>query len=156
MKRRAILLGLTSLEVLSLPLSEQIKTALLSHLRDAPLVAAEAVDGLSSLGFTECAKDVEPLLEHESAYVVGAVLHFFSRHESPEGETATYQLAGFSSPNLRQNAIDELDDLRCTEALPQIRRLLGDPDPEVRQAAETAVADLAAVNSGEKGAVDSG
>jgi hypothetical protein len=32
--------------------------------------------------------------------------------------------------------------LQCTEALPDIRPLLDDPDPDVRLAAQTAVANL--------------
>ena len=45
-------------------------------------------------------------------------------------------------PVVRQNAVDELDEMNYTPALAKIKRLLADPDKDVRQAASTAVAHL--------------
>ncbi len=47
-------------------------------------------------------------------------------------------------PIVRQNAIDELDELACKEALPNIVGLLNDPDKNVRAAAQWAAAHLGA------------
>jgi HEAT repeat protein len=45
-------------------------------------------------------------------------------------------------PIVRQNAVDELDELNFSQALPAIKRLLRDKDRSVRQAARTAVRNL--------------
>ena len=45
-------------------------------------------------------------------------------------------------PIVRQNAVDELDEMNHRPALEKIKRLLRDPDKDVRQAARTAVAHL--------------
>ncbi len=49
---------------------------------------------------------------------------------------------------VRENAVDELDWLGAAEALSALRPLTGDPDPHVRQAAETAVANLSVRQEG--------
>lgn len=48
-------------------------------------------------------------------------------------------------PIVRQNALDELDELECKEALPCIAGLLDDPDEGVREAAHWAVGHLESV-----------
>ena len=53
-----------------------------------------------------------------------------------------YDALSSSHPIVRENAIDELDELDCKEALPRIRTLLDDPDKNVRQAAKTAIENL--------------
>jgi len=47
------------------------------------------------------------------------------------------------SPIVRQNAIDELADLHYQPAVPAITGLLSDPDPQVREAAQSALTSLA-------------
>lgn len=43
---------------------------------------------------------------------------------------------------VRENAIDELDELEIKEAIPYLSKLVNDPDINVRQAAETALENL--------------
>ena len=47
-------------------------------------------------------------------------------------------------PIIRSNAIDEIDDLEWTEALPHLYPLVHDEDANVREAACTAIATLEA------------
>jgi HEAT repeat protein len=120
-----------------------LREFLLAHVHDPrPLIAAEAIDTLSRLGFRAHAKDIHSLLHHESPYVVGSALRFLSRHDPKKAIPQLLKALRSASPIIRQNGIDELDELQCTSALPKIRRLLEDPEPHVRQAAETAVANL--------------
>ncbi|MGK7949974.1 MAG: HEAT repeat domain-containing protein [Xenococcaceae cyanobacterium] len=44
---------------------------------------------------------------------------------------------------VRESAIDEIDELNLVEAIPVLRPLLNDSSIEVRQAAETAIKNLA-------------
>jgi HEAT repeat protein len=43
---------------------------------------------------------------------------------------------------VKENAIDELDDLGVIEAIPYIRPFLSDPHPYVVEAAQTAISNL--------------
>ncbi len=143
-KLRAILVGLTFAREPALSKDrQQVKEVLLSFVGDArPLVASEAVDGLRLLGFKETVKDVLPLLDHPSPYVVASVLRFLSWHDPKNAKSLLLKALESPDPIIRQNAIDELEEMNCTEALPALRRLLTDPDPDVRQAAMTAVSNL--------------
>jgi HEAT repeat protein len=106
------------------------------------LVVAEAVDTLNHLECREAEKAVAPLLQHASPYVVGSALRFFARLVPEKAGSLLKKALKSPEPIVRQNAIDELDELQCRDALTRIRRLLDDPDDDVRQAAETAVAHL--------------
>jgi hypothetical protein len=141
---RAILFGLSfaNRELLE-RLLPRIRPVLLSYLGDQrPMLVTEAIGSLSCLG---CAEDVDrilPLLHHDSPYVVGSALRFLSRHYPERAKPLLLQSLQSAESIIRQNAIDELDNLQCVEALPQLQPLLDDEDADVRQAAETAVANL--------------
>jgi hypothetical protein len=104
------------------------------------MVVAEAVDTLSSLGCPAAAESVSPLLGHPSPYVVGSALRFFARRDREKAAPLLEKALGSEEPIVRENAVDELDGMNYTPALPKIRRLLRDPDEDVRQAARTALA----------------
>lgn len=154
---RAIFLGLTFAPKAALRrLRDRIRVILLKHTRDSrELVAAQAIDALRLLDFKDTQAELLPLLTHQSAYVVGSVLRFLSRHDPAAARPRLIDALRSPSPIVRQNAIDELDELECTQALSEIRRLLTDPDPDVRQAAQTAAANLAEIRaSDDAGPVD--
>jgi HEAT repeat protein len=121
----------------------ELQRLLVSFLEDPrPNVAAEAVRGLTSLGCTDTVNRLLPLLGHESPYLVGSVLAFLSRHYPEAARPALLLALRSPDPIIRQYAVDELDELGYAEALPHLRRLLADPDADVRLAAQTAVANL--------------
>jgi HEAT repeat protein len=90
-----------------------------------------------------------PLREHPSPYVVGSVLRFLSRNHPDRARPILLEALGSGEPVVRQNAVDEIDELGYAAALPRLRRLLEDPDEDVRQAARTAVANLEEGTGGE-------
>ena len=54
-------------------------------------------------------------------------------------------IAEFLRALMRENACDELDQLKALEAIPALLPLLEDPHPQVRQAAQTALDNLRGV-----------
>jgi HEAT repeat protein len=141
---RAILLALTfvgkKLSALKRAAVCELARKLLTDER--PLVVAEAVDTLARFGCLEATKSVTALLRHQSPYVVGSGLRFFARCAPGRAVPLLEKALKSGEPIVRQNAVDELDDLNYKPALEKIRRLLQDPDEDVRQAARTAVAHL--------------
>lgn len=126
---------------------EEIRTILFSFLHNADeRLVAQAVDSLSLLGDKEDEPRVLPLLRHDSPYVVGSVLRFLRRVDPESALPYLRQSLVSPDPIIRQNAVDELDELPCVAALPDLRRLLNDEDEDVRQAAETAVHHLEAMH----------
>jgi HEAT repeats len=120
-----------------------LRDKLLSYLCDQrPLIVADAVDGLRFLGATDAADAVLPLRTHPDPYVRGSVLRFIS-HLFPLS-APTVMLEALQDPDyiVRENAIDELDELGVTEAIPYIRPFLSDPHHDVVQAAKTAIRNL--------------
>jgi len=114
--------------------------SLLGHSR--PLIVAEAADVLRHLGCREAEEEVSRLLHHPSPYVVGSALRFLARHFPDRAGPLLEGALDSEEPIIRQNAIDELDELEYFPALPRIKRLVNDADADVRQAALTAVRNL--------------
>lgn len=106
-------------------------------------VVAEAIDLLCHLECTSAREQILGLLCHPSPPVVGAVLRYMARHFPGEAIPLLEVALTSKDAIVRQNAVDELDELGRVEALPAIRRLLRDEDRDVRQAARTAVSNLA-------------
>jgi HEAT repeat protein len=122
---------------------QEIREILTSFVRDPrPMVAAQAIDTLNSLGSRDVEEQLWPLLHHNSPYVVGSVLRFLSHHDPERARPILLDALESPEPIILQNAVDELDELECIEALPRIRPLLNDHDEWVRQAAQTAVLNL--------------
>ncbi len=142
----AILLGLAFVDQDSgrryLP---RIRSVLASFLAcSTPSLVAEAVGSSSALGFADMADSITPLLNHESPYVVGSVLRFLSRHFPSRARPILMNALRSPEPVVRANAIDELDNMECKEALPRIVELLNDPHENVRAAANWAAEHLGA------------
>jgi HEAT repeat protein len=74
--------------------------------------------------------------------VVGSALRFFARCDPVRAVPLLEKALKAEEPIVRQNAVDELDEMNHRPALEKIKRLLRDPDKDVRQAARTAVAHL--------------
>ncbi len=107
-------------------------------------VAAEAIDGLAWLGGCGLTERILSLGTDPRALVRGAVLRF-ARRVVPERAPALL-LDALHDPHyiVRENAVDELDELDYTPALPHINALRADPHPHVRAAALGAIANLGA------------
>ena len=115
----------------------------LSHLSDRrPIIVMEAIDGLSGQEVREALGKVLPLFNHESPYVRGSVLRYMRRLYP--NESFALLVTALKDPHniVRDNAIDELDELNNPEALPFLYLLLDDPHPDTRQAAQTAIKNL--------------
>ena len=124
----------------------RIKSALESYFSGPdPELTAAAVDSANGLAFVDLVDSIRGLLGHESPYVVGSVLRFLSAHFPSDAKPQLFKALKSPQPIIRQNAIDELDELDCKEALPCIAGLLDDPDRSVREAAQWAVAHLETV-----------
>lgn len=137
---RAILLGLAAVRNPSPRRHTEICNVARSFLDDhRPLVVAEAVDLLNSLACTDARARIDKLRGHSSPYVVGSVLRYLARHFPSEAIPVLIEALASREPIVRQNAIDELDEMDHAPALPAIRRLLRDKDRWVRQAARAAV-----------------
>ncbi len=140
---RALLLGLSTVEKLSSRECASICELARRLLDDQrPTIVAEAVDTLRQLGCAEAERSVAGLLDHPSPYVVGSALRFLARRVPEKAALLLEKALESREPIVRENAVDELDEMNYTPALEKIRRLLEDPDEDVRQAAQTAVAHL--------------
>lgn len=118
----------------------ELRRRLLGFLRDArPLIVMEAIDGLARLGAKEARAEVTALRGHPSPYVRGAVLRYL-RGVFPEHAMSTL-VEALRDPHfiVRESAADELGELRDRQALVHLRALQADPEPDVRQAAQTAI-----------------
>lgn len=144
LRLRAILLSFSFVEeTVREQRRPQLRDICLSFAHDErPLIAADAIDSLCSLGDCNGEGEISLLLHHESPYVVGSALRFLSRRDPEKARPLLIDALDSPQPLIRQNAADELDQLGCLEALPRLRRLLNDEDPDVRQAARTAVLNL--------------
>lgn len=137
---RGIILALTFPPPVEHP---SLRDLVLSYLCDRrPLIIADAVDALRFLGATDTVDAVLPLRNHPDPYVRGSVLRFIS-HLFPLSAPPLL-LEALQDPHyiVRENAIDELDELGAIEAIPDIRPFLSDPHPDVVQAARAAISNL--------------
>ena len=120
-----------------------LRGILLSYLHDRrPLIVADAVDGLAFLGATDTADAILPLRTHPDPYIRGSVLRFISRLFPKEAPPILLEALQDPHYIVKENAIDELDNLGAIEAIPYIRPFLSDPHPHVVQAAQTAISNL--------------
>lgn len=106
------------------------------------VVVMAAVDGLSTQEDTH-QDEVMALRDHPDPYVRGSVLRFISR-VLPQ-EAIPFLIDALNDPHyiVRENAIDELDELGASyDVVPRLRTFLDDPHPDVRQAAATAICNV--------------
>jgi len=117
------------------------------------LIVAEAVDSLARIKARDLRKKILQLYTHPSPYVRGSVLRYVSKlfpNDAPP-----MLIVALKDPHyiIRENAIDELDDLEYYQALSDIRPFLHDQHEDVRQAAETAVENLTMVKEDKEAAL---
>ncbi len=107
-------------------------------------VVARAIDGLAGLGGCGLTERILVLGADSRELVRGAVLRF-ARRIVPDRAPALL-LDALTDPHyiVRWNAVDELGELGYTPALARIEAMCADPDPHVRQAALSAIANLGA------------
>ena len=123
--------------------SEHIKQLVRRHLNDPrPVIIVAAIDTARHLGYTEFLDEVLAQQHHTSPYVVGSVLRYLAQLYPVMAKPLLLAALESREPIVVQNAIDELEGMDVSEALPRIRQLLNHPEGDVRQAARTAVNDL--------------
>ncbi len=147
---RSALMALTQLQPEHSPMEQRTLRQLLSqYLYDQrPLIVAEAVDGLWRQNIKDVRDAALRLQAHPPPYVCGSVLRYISHLYPSEAMPLLVDALHDDSSIVRENAVDELDWLGAANALCALRPLTGDPDPHVRQAAETAIANLSAIQEG--------
>lgn len=138
-RTRAILFSLSSDE------KKQVKIidTLILYIDDArPSVVSEAIDGLRFMEYS-CWEIIKPKLEHSNEYVRGAALRYASKMLSND-EAYAILISALNDPHyiVRENALDELAGLGKREAVVYISKFLTDINPDVRQAARTALEEL--------------
>jgi HEAT repeat protein len=144
LQMRAILLGLSFAdETAPPPKRAQVLKAVTGFLQDArPMTVAGAVEALNHLGCKEARGEIVALLKHSSSEVVGSVLRFMAHHFPKEAVPLLEDALESPHSLVRENAVDELEELGYTPALPKIKKLLKDKNKDVRQAARAAVKNL--------------
>lgn len=108
-----------------------------------PLVKAEALSGLARLHVKLKVENVAPFLRNKNPYLASKALEYVCELYPQHSEDALSWALKAPHFLLRETAIDEIDDRHLTSFLPNIHALLNDRHPHVRQAAETACANLA-------------
>jgi hypothetical protein len=144
LQMRAILLGLSFIgENVPAPKRAEVQQAVTGFLHDArPMIVAGAVEALNHLGAKGARAEILALLKHSSSEVVGSVLRFMAHHFPKDAVPLLEEALDSPEPLVRENAVDELDELGYTPALPKIKKLLKDKNKDVRQAARAAVKNL--------------
>jgi hypothetical protein len=142
---RAVACGLGNLssEIAS-TFNQEVRNTLLGFLESKyPLVQADAIASLTQLGYREYFDRVFSLIRNESPYVFGQSLHFLAQFYPETAKPLILEKlrTGGDSISL-QWAIDEADDLDYVEAVPLIKLYERAPDPDLRQAAMTAIVRL--------------
>jgi len=86
---------------------------------------------------------VRDLLDaHRSDFLLAALHRYLAGMKSEDVIPELISALSHQSPIVRQNAIDELADLNYQPAVSAIAGLLNDPDPQVREAAQSALTSL--------------
>ena len=108
-----------------------------------PLVKAEALSGLADLRVKLRVEHVAALLRSKNPYLASSALKYVCALYPQRSHAAL--ASAIKSPHflVREAALDEIDDRHLSSFLPKIYALLNDRHPHVRQAAETACANLA-------------
>jgi HEAT repeat protein len=131
------------------PLSsyENINELLLQYLSDhRPEIIFLAIEALSDIQDFSALERVLVFKNHQDPYVRGSVL----RHLSKLYPDTVYPILieALQDPHyiVRENAIDELDELEDIRAICYIEPLVNDAHPYVRQAAQTALKNLSSLS----------
>jgi len=107
-------------------------------------VVAGAINGLAGLGGCELTERLLALVVDSREMVRGAVLRFASRVVPDRAPALLLDALTDRHYIVRENAVDELEELDYTAALARIEALSEDPHPHVRQAVLGAITSLGA------------
>jgi HEAT repeat protein len=139
---RAAILGIS----LSLGGPEKYEARLVGLLEDArDGVVKEAIRALGHGRLLSSRARIEALAGHASQHVRGAVLDYFAEVDPDEGYERA--IAALRDPDIqvRECAVDLLDDLGRPEAIAALEALVDDPAPDVRAAVQSALENLRSV-----------
>jgi HEAT repeats len=109
---------------------------------DRPEIVASAIDGLRHQHVWRVRNQVFGLSKHASPEVRGSVLRYMSQYDPKIASVMLMEALDDPAYIVRENALDELDEMGVVEAIPLIRSLLTDDHPDVQQAAATALENL--------------
>ncbi|MBW4550297.1 MAG: HEAT repeat domain-containing protein [Aphanocapsa sp. GSE-SYN-MK-11-07L] len=115
---------------------------------DRPEIVASAIDGLRHQHIWQVRDQVFALSKHPAPCVRGSVLRYMSQYDPKIASVMLVEALDDPDYTVRENALDELDQLGAVEAIPLIRSLLTDSHPDVQKAAETALENLAQLKKG--------
>ncbi len=122
---------------------EKLLSLLLKYLENQhSLISAEAIDGLRRLEEKNAINQVLAMLGHSSPYIRGSVLRFVAKLHPDKA--LPILLDKLKDPHyiVRENAVDELDELGIPSLVTYLEPLLLDNHPDVKQAAQTAILNL--------------
>ncbi|MBD2185882.1 HEAT repeat domain-containing protein [Planktothrix sp. FACHB-1355] len=123
-----------------------VRNLLFSYLEnEQPMIVAEAIDSLCRIEEKDAVDRVLTLFKHPSPYVRGSVLRYITRLYPDKALPLLIEAFKDQDFIVRENAADEVGELGAVEAIPYLRRILEDVNPDVRQAAQTAIAMLESI-----------
>ena len=123
------------------PLSLNIILKYLNN--ESSQVVASAIEGLIRQEAKKAKNEILTLRFYDCPYVRSSVLRFMSKLYPKEARSLLLESLQDSHYIVRESAIDEIDELDLVEAIAALRPLLNDSSLDVRQAAETAIKNLA-------------
>jgi HEAT repeats len=107
-----------------------------------PEIVASAIDGLRHQHVWRVRNQVFALSKHISPQVRGSVLRYMSQYDPKIASVMLMEALDDPAYIVRENALDQLDELGVVEAIPLIRSLLADDHPDVQKAAAIALENL--------------
>jgi HEAT repeat protein len=107
-----------------------------------PKIISLSIDALSCIQNSSAFERILPFKSHENPYVRGSVLRYLSKLYPDTAYPLLIESLQDSHYIVRENAIDELDEMCDIKATPYIKALMNDAHPHVRQAAKTAFENL--------------
>lgn len=110
-----------------------------------------AVDALATIGARDISEEILRLRTYPSPYARASVLRYMSKLFPNEAPPLLIEALKDPHFIVREEAIDQLDDLNYYQALPDIRPFLYDQPADVRQAARTAVKNLTVIRNLKEG-----
>ena len=123
--------------------TRRVRELLSAHLDDpSPYVVMRAVRSLTDLGGRTARARILQLRYHADPLVRGAVLEYQGKRDKRNAVAEAVKALGDAEPQVREIAIDVLDELHAVDAAPLLRPSLEDADPSVREAAKCALGNI--------------
>jgi hypothetical protein len=123
---------------------EKYESRLGQYLSDIrPSIVAETINSLSLLKASNYLPIIVDMYGNTiSAIVKGSILRYMQRLQYPKAKEVLVLALNDREPIVRENALDELDELGDSDVIPYIIPLLKDDNANVRQAAQTTLLNL--------------